>query len=123
MQAKKDLAARIVKDFHSPDAAAKAADDWAKQFQKGGVPDEVEETEIEVSDTKIRIDKLLARVGLADSVTDAVRKLKQGSVKINGESISDPTTTVDLSSGVVLQVGRKIKKVRAKIIDENSAAS
>ncbi len=123
MQAKKDLAARMVKDFHSPDAAAKAAEDWAKQFQKGGVPDEIEETEIEVSDTKIRVDKLLACVGLADSVTDAVRKLKQGSVKINGESISDPTTTVDLSSGVVLQVGRKIKKVRAKIIDENSAAS
>jgi tyrosyl-tRNA synthetase len=123
MQAKKDLAARIVKDFHSPDAAAKAAEDWAKQFQKGGVPDEVEEAVIEVSDTSVRIDKLLARVGLAESVTDAARKLKQGSVKINGESISDPTTTVDLSSGVVLQVGRKIKKVRAKIIDENSAAS
>ena len=123
MQAKKDLAARIVKDFHSPDAAAKAAEDWAKQFQKGGVPDEVDELVIEVSDTSVRIDKLLARVGLAESVTDAARKLKQGSVKINGESISDPTTTVDLSSGVVLQVGRKIKKVRAKIIDENSAAS
>ena len=35
MEAKKDLAARIVKDFHSADAAAKAAEDWAKQFQKG----------------------------------------------------------------------------------------
>jgi tyrosyl-tRNA synthetase len=123
MQAKKDLAARIVKDFHSPDAAAKAAEDWAKQFQKGGVPDEIEEVEIEVSDTKIRVDKLLARAGLAESVSDAARKLKQGSVKINGEPISDPTTTVDLSSSVVLQAGRKIKKVRAKIIDENSAAS
>jgi tyrosyl-tRNA synthetase len=123
MQAKKDLAARIVKDFHSPDAAAKAAEDWAKQFQKGGVPDEVEEVVIEVSDTSVRIDKLLARVGLAESVTDAARKLKQGSVKINGANTSDPTTTVDLSSGVVLQVGRKIKKVRAKIIEENSAAS
>src|ERR1700757_5231834 len=29
MEAKKDLAARIVKDFHSADASAKAADDWA----------------------------------------------------------------------------------------------
>jgi tyrosyl-tRNA synthetase len=39
MDAKKDLARRIVTDFHSPEAAAKAADDWAKQFQRGGVPD------------------------------------------------------------------------------------
>jgi tyrosyl-tRNA synthetase len=123
MQAKKDLAARIVKDFHSPDAAAKAAEDWAKQFQKGGVPDEVEEAEIELSDPKVRIDKLLARVGLAESVSDAVRKLKQGSVKVNGETISDPTTTVDLSADVLLQIGRKIKKVRAKIIGGTSAAS
>jgi tyrosyl-tRNA synthetase len=123
MQAKKDLAARIVKDFHSPDAAAKAADDWAMQFQKGGVPDEVEEVVIEVSDTRVRIDKLLARVGLAESVSDAVRKVKQGSVKINGETCSDPTAVVDLSADAILQVGRKIKKVRATMIGGTSAAS
>ena len=34
MQAKKALAGKIVADFHSVDAAAKAAEDWAKQFQK-----------------------------------------------------------------------------------------
>ena len=38
MQAKKDLAARIVTDFHSADAAATAAEGWAKQFQKDEVP-------------------------------------------------------------------------------------
>jgi tyrosyl-tRNA synthetase len=113
MQAKKDLAGKIVKDFHSPEASIKAAEDWAKQFQKGGVPDEVEEVSIELSENRIRLDKLLARVGLAESVTDAVRKIKQGSVKVNGETQSEPTAVVDLSSDVVLQVGRKIKKIRA----------
>src|ERR1700690_1510674 len=43
MQAKKDLAARIVTDFHSVEAAVKASEDWAKQFQKGDVPDDAEE--------------------------------------------------------------------------------
>ena len=42
MEAKKDLAARMVKDFHSAEAAAKAAEDWAKQFQKDEVPDVIE---------------------------------------------------------------------------------
>jgi tyrosyl-tRNA synthetase len=116
MQAKKDLAARIVKDFHSGDLAAKAAEDWAKQFQKGGVPDDVEEVAVELSETRVRIDKLLARVGLAESVSDAARKLKQGSVKVNGEVENDPTATLDLSTDVVLQVGRKIKRVRARLI-------
>jgi tyrosyl-tRNA synthetase len=115
MQAKKDLAARIVKDFHSADTSAKAAEDWAKQFQKDEVPDNVEEVTIEVPDSQLRIDKLLARVGLGESVSDAARKLKQGAVKVDGKVINDPTTVLDISSGVIVQVGRKIKKVRAGI--------
>jgi tyrosyl-tRNA synthetase len=38
MQAKKDLARRIVADFHSQEAGAKAGEDWAKQFQRGEAP-------------------------------------------------------------------------------------
>src|SRR5712672_394777 len=51
MEAKKDLACRIVTDFHSADAAAKAAEDWAKQFQKDQVPEDVEEVESSVEVT------------------------------------------------------------------------
>ena len=46
MQAKKELARRIVTDFHGPDAATQSADDWAKQFQKDEVPENVEEVSI-----------------------------------------------------------------------------
>src|ERR1700686_3354075 len=80
MQAKKDLARRIVADFHSAPAATKAGEDWAKQFQKREVPADIEEVEASVemtADGRIRLDKLLAKEGLADSVSDAVRKLKQ----------------------------------------------
>src|SRR6266853_1173332 len=42
MQAKKDLAVRIVKDFHSAEAAAKAGEDWAKQFQKDEAPEGID---------------------------------------------------------------------------------
>jgi tyrosyl-tRNA synthetase len=48
MAAKKDLAHRIVADFHSVDAAMKAAEDWAKQFQKRATPDTVETVVIEL---------------------------------------------------------------------------
>src|SRR5436305_4545089 len=46
MQAKKDLAARIVKDFHSAEASTKAAEDWAKQFQKHEAPESPEEASV-----------------------------------------------------------------------------
>jgi len=115
MDAKKDLARRIVTDFHSPEAATRAAEDWAKQFQKHEIPEDVEEVTVELAEDKVRLDKLLARVGLADSVSDAVRKLKQKAVRVNGEVKTDPVTYLDLKHQITLQVGRKIKKVRVKL--------
>ncbi len=112
MQAKKDLARRIVADFHSADAATKAAEDWAKQFQKDEVPENVEESSIDAPENRLRIDKLLARAGLAGSVSDAGRMVKQGAVRVNGSIVNDPTTVLDISVQPMLQVGRKIKRIR-----------
>ena len=112
MQAKKDLARRIVADFHSAEAATKAAEDWAKQFQKDQVPEDVEETAIEAPENRLRIDKLLARIQLAESVSEAGRMVKQGAVRVDGSTVSDPTKVLDISTRPVLQVGRRIKRVR-----------
>jgi tyrosyl-tRNA synthetase len=111
MQAKKDLARRIVADFHSAEESAKAGEDWAKQFQKREVPENLQEAAIDVQGNCLRIDKLLARVSLAGSVSDAGRMVKQGAVKVNGVVVNDPTKVLDISAGVTLQVGRTIKRV------------
>jgi len=115
MQAKKELARRIVQDFHSAEAAAKAGEDWAKQFQKSEVPESVEEAAIDAPENRVRIDKLVARAGLAGSISDAGRMVKQGAVRVNGTVVNEPTTVLDISAGVTLQVGRKIKKLRPGI--------
>jgi tyrosyl-tRNA synthetase len=118
MEAKKDLARRIVTDFHSADAAAKAAEDWAKQFQKDEVPEDVEEVESSVevtSDGRVRLDKLLAQEGLAESVSDAVRKLRQKAVRVNGELQTDSAASLDLTKPIVLQVGRRVRRIRASL--------
>ena len=116
MEAKKDLARRIVTDFHSADSAAKAADDWAKQFQKDAVPEDIEVVDVNLADVessgRIKLDKLLALTGLADSVSDASRKLKQNAVKVNGEVKTGPTIAVDSKKDLTLRVGKKIKRVR-----------
>jgi tyrosyl-tRNA synthetase len=115
MAMKKNLACTIVADFHSSEVATQAGDDWAKQFQKHEVPDTVEEVEVAVETTpdgKIRLDKLLAKIGLADSVSDAARKLKQKAVKVNGEVVTAPVAPIDIKQPITVQVGRKIKRVR-----------
>jgi tyrosyl-tRNA synthetase len=124
MQAKKDLAARIVKDFYSAEAAAKAGEDWAKQFQKREVPDSVDVVEVRLSEVgqinplpgaSVKVDKLLARVGLANSVTDGRSKREAGSVRINGEVVKDPILNVGVPPiEVDIRVGHRLK--RASII-------
>ncbi len=53
MQAKKELARRIVADFHSAEAGTKAGEDWAKQFQKELVPEEVERVIVPLEKIKL----------------------------------------------------------------------
>jgi len=48
MLAKKNLARRIVADFHSAEAARKAGEDWEKQFQRNEMPADIERVEIHV---------------------------------------------------------------------------
>ena len=132
MDLKKELSRSIVADFHSPEAAAKAGEDWAKQFQKGGVPDDIEEVIVSLSavegrseggsgeisgvvERRIKLDKLLFQIGLADSVSDAVRKIKQKAVKVNGEPKTDPVIFWNPKYDMTLKAGRKIKKVIFKV--------
>jgi tyrosyl-tRNA synthetase len=58
----------------------------------------------------LRVDKLLARVGLADSVTDAVRKIKAGAVEINGNRVKDLALPGEPEE-MVIQVGKNWRKV------------
>ncbi|HET7205259.1 MAG TPA: tyrosine--tRNA ligase [Terriglobales bacterium] len=119
MNIKKDLARRIVADFHSPAAATQAGEDWARQFQKDETPEHVEEIRIAYTDVAaggsngkaIKLDKLLARCGLAESVSDGSRKIKQRAVRIDGEVKTDLVFHVQLPAELLIRVGRQIKKV------------
>ena len=55
MALKKTLARRIVQDFHGEDAANAADENWAKQFQKGEVPDNLETALLKLVRDKINM--------------------------------------------------------------------
>jgi tyrosyl-tRNA synthetase len=119
MKIKQGLATKIIADFHGEAAARKAQEDWSKQFQQGGVPEDVEtvavkydEVAAKAGDGKaVKLDKLLARCGLADSATDGQRKLKQNAVRVNGDVRTEPVLPVKLPAELTLRVGRLLKRV------------
>ncbi|HTS38609.1 MAG TPA: tyrosine--tRNA ligase [Candidatus Solibacter sp.] len=120
--AKKDLARRIVVDFHSAEAATQAANDWAnrdKVSEEEGPHDVSVET---TPDGRIRLDKLVLREGLAVSVTDAGRKIREGAVKVNDVVTTDPLPRLNTDEVIILQVGKqKPRKIRFKPITKISA--
>jgi tyrosyl-tRNA synthetase len=133
MALKKELARTIVADFHSPDAAAKAGEDWARQFQKDEVPESIEEVAVSLHEVSaivqpthdpvyqglgqpLKLDKLLARAGLTSSVSEASRKIKERAVRVDGEIVQKPvihrgTIGPTFRTVLILRVGRATKKV------------
>jgi tyrosyl-tRNA synthetase len=123
MKLKQELGKRIVTDFHSPSAAEQAAQDWSRIFQKDEVPHDLPSVSVHfeqvaapnatISDgyLQVKLDKLLARTGLATSVADGLRKLKQNAVKVDGELKTDLVVAVKLGSGFTLRAGKRMVRV------------
>ena len=114
MQVKMDLGRRIVADFHSPAEADGALEAFDREVRQGLEPVDTETVDVPppvVTDKGIRVDKLLATIGLADSVTDATRKLKAGAVEVNG-LIHKDLLLVGAKGTVVVRLGKKWKRVK-----------
>jgi len=124
MKLKQELGERIVADFHGHEAADHAAQDWSRMFQKDETPDDLPQVTVKFAEVaapnaaqsadglvQVRLDKLLAAAGLATSVSDGSRKVKQNAVKIDGEMKNDLVTSVKLGSEFTLRAGKKMVRV------------
>jgi tyrosyl-tRNA synthetase len=139
MALKKDLARRIVADFHTDESAVKAGEDWAKQFQKDEVPEQIEEVKVSTAKVAIaealpnvgeggaaqyinsdpedsdriflRADKLVREAGLVASTSEAGRKIKEKAVHIDGRVVESLVIVVSARKTLTVRVGRKIKKI------------
>ena len=113
MDAKVALGKIIVTDFHSAaeaDAAAAVFNAVVRRKEVPAVIDTVPEPPGLRINGAIRVDKLLARVGLAESVSDAVRKIKAGAVQINGEKVKE-VLLKNAPTVLLIQAGKNWKRV------------
>jgi tyrosyl-tRNA synthetase len=113
MQAKAELARLIVTDFHSTADAARAEEEFNRVVRRHEVPADIQTVtlpEAVRTAAGIRIDKLLAKIGLADSVSDAVRKIKAGAVEIDGQRVHD-LVLADAPAELIVHAGKNWRKV------------
>lgn len=108
---KVDLAKRIIRDFHSEQAAKDAEDEFNRRFVQKQAPTDA--GEVTVGSRVYRIAELVIEAGMAGSKGEAKRLVEQGGVKVDGEKAASLAVEVTISAGnsVLLQVG-KLKAAR-----------
>jgi len=102
-----ELAEEIISRFHDKTAAEKAKAEFISRFQKGAMPEEIEEISVASNGGKLGIGHLLKAAGLVASTSDAFRMIKQGAVRIDGERVEDRNTEIPAGSTHVYQVGKR----------------
>jgi tyrosyl-tRNA synthetase len=109
MAVKADLAKSIIKDFHSTQAANEAEEEFNRVVRQHLAPMQIEERVFPVSTENIRLPKLIAQLGLASSVAEAIRLMEQEAVTLDNEKVTNPKVDLDLSrpTQYTLKVGKR----------------
>jgi tyrosyl-tRNA synthetase len=98
------LAFELVKINHGEQAAKQAQDDFVAKFQKKDTT-EIDATIDATIDASIVA--TIVEAGLAESNSDAKRKIQQGGVEIDGEKVELETKITKKMEGQILKVGKK----------------
>ena len=101
------LAKEIIARFHDEAAAVAAHHEFVQRFQKNAIPDEMPEFTFEAGEEGMAVANLLKEAGLVASTSEAMRMVKQGAVKMDGEKVADQKTTFRSLEQAVFQVGKR----------------
>jgi len=109
------LGEEIVARFHSQAEAIKARENFIARFQKGAMPDDMPEIELQSAGGSLPIANLLKDAGLSKSTSEAMRSIQQGAVRVDGERVEDKAVQLAAGGEYVVQVGkRKFARVTVK---------
>ena len=107
------LAIEIVDRFHAEGDGEKCKENFLQRFQKGKLPENIEEISLDIEGSSILLTNLLKESGLTASVSESSRMIKQGAVKIDQEKVTDLKLEITKNTDAIYQVGkRKIMRIK-----------
>ncbi len=108
MDLKKRLARELVRIYHDSGVADKAQANFEKQFSRRETPDEIPDLRVEFDENnEAWLPHVICASGIAGSTSAAIRLMKQGGVKINGETIKDKAHKISDGDDIILKLGKK----------------
>ena len=102
---KVEFAKEIVSRFHDSDLANEAEKDFNIRAQ-GKIPDDIDEIKIKIAD-EMTIPQLLKEIKFVSSTSEAMRLIKGGGVKLDGEKITNAKDLTPSSGSFTIQVGKR----------------
>ena len=109
------LAEELVDRFHKKGDGKDCKEDFLDRFQKGKLPEDIETFEIDIKNESILLVNLLKDTEMISSVSEGIRLIKQGGIKINQEKVVDIKLEISKGSMNIYQVGkRKFLKIKVK---------
>lgn len=108
------LATEIVERFHNKKAAVIAHKDFITRFQRGTTPDNIKTITLNIPTQEIPLGTLLKHTHLTTSTSEAIRLIKQGGIKVDGQKITDYNLRIPKKTTHIYQVGKR-KFARVKI--------
>ena len=103
---KVEFAKEIVSRFHSEIEAISAEKDFQNRAI-GGIPEDLKEYKMDVGPDGVGVAYLLKSINFVTSTSEAMRLIKAGGVKIDGEKVSDTKQTISQNVQFVIQVGKR----------------
>jgi len=101
------LAQEIVERFHGEKKSKSALNEFLNRFQKGNIPTNIEGISLTLSKDELTLSRVLKDSKLTSSTSEALRMIKQGAVKIDGEKVLDSDHKIALNEEQIYQVGKK----------------
>lgn len=101
------LAIELVDRFHPVGSGEKALHYFESRFRDGEIPSDLELTVLSCDEDTMSIANVLKEAGLTSSTSEAMRMLKQGAVKLDGNKIDNKSLQIDKGKELILQVGKR----------------
>ncbi len=104
MEVKRELARAVVELYYDAETASQAEQHFNTIVVGKGTPDDIPEFSLNEEDLIVNV---IFDAGILQSKGEARRMIKQGAVKLDGESITDIQATITPSGEQILKVGKR----------------
>lgn len=101
------LAREIVTRFHDAAAAERAHQDFVARFQRNSQPAEMPLVRLESRGGRVPLPQVMKDAGLVATTSEAIRLIRQGGVRLNGEKVGDSSAAASAGEIFVLQIGKR----------------